>query len=50
MQEELKMKKINPITWEIKFHILAAGYTQKEAVELAHVPGYEIIWRKRQDD
>ena len=27
------MKKINPIAWEIKSHIMAAGYTQKEAVD-----------------
>jgi hypothetical protein len=50
MQKEMKMKKINPITWETKSHILAAGYTQKEAVELTHVLGYEIIWRKCRDD
>ena len=81
MQEEMKMKKGNPIAWEIKSHIMAAGYTQKEAVdacsaefgwsysdssfsnklekqtlrykealELAQVLGYEIVWRKRRDD
>lgn len=75
------MKKGNPIAWEIKSHIMAAGYTQKEAVdacatefgwsdsdsnfsnklkeqtlrykealELAQVLGYEIVWRKRRDD
>lgn len=75
------MKKINPIAWEIKSHIMAAGYTQKEAVdacatefgwsdsdsnfsnklkeqtlrykealELAQVLGYEIVWQKRRDD
>ena len=75
------MKKINPIAWEIKSHIMAAGYTQKEAVdtcatefgwsdsdsnfsnklkeqtlrykealELAYVLGYEIVWRKRRYD
>ena len=33
-QEEMKMKKrINPIAREIKSHIMAAGYTQKEAVD-----------------
>ena len=81
IQEETKMKKGNPIAWEIKSHIMAAGYTQKEAVdtcamefgwsdsdsnfsnklekqtlrykealELAQVLGYEIVWRKRRDD
>lgn len=75
------MKKGNSIAWEIKSHIMAAGYTQKEAVdacamefgwsdsdsnfsnklkeqtlrykealELAQVLGYEIVWRKRRDD
>lgn len=74
-------EKVNPIAWEIKSHIMAAGYTQKEAVEacatefgwsdsdsnfsnklkdqtlrykealeLAQVLGYEIVWRKRRDD
>lgn len=27
------MKKRNSIAWEIKSHIIAAGYTQKEAVD-----------------
>lgn len=75
------MKKHNPIAWEIKAHIMAAGYTQKEAVgacstefgwsdsdsnfsnklekqtlrykealELAQILGYEIVWRKGRDD
>ena len=81
IQEDKNMKKGNPIAWEIKSHIMAAGYTQteavdacatefgwsdndanfsnklkrqtlryKEALELAQVLGYEIVWRKRRDD
>ena len=76
-----KGRKINRVRCDIQSHIIAAGYTQKEAVEacsaeygwsdsdsnfsaklsdqtlryrealeLANVLGYEIVWQKRRDD
>ena len=79
--EHEKGRKINKVKCDIQSHIIAAGYTQKEAVEacsaeyswsdsdsnfsaklsdqtlryrealeLADVLGYEIVWQKRRDD
>ena len=76
-----KGRKINRVRCDIQSHIIAAGYTQKEAVEacsaeygwsdsdsnfstklsdqtlryrealeLADVLGYEIVWQKRRDN
>lgn len=76
-----KERKINRVRCDIQSHIIAAGYTQKEAVEacsaeygwsdsdsnfsaklsdqtlryrealeLANVLGYEIVWQKRRED
>lgn len=44
-----KERKINRVRCDIQSHIIAAGYTQKEAVELADVLGYEIVWQKRRE-
>ena len=75
-----KERKINRVRCDIQSHIIAAGYTQKEAVEacsaeygwsdsdsnfsaklsdqtlryrealeLANVLGYEIVWQKRRE-
>ena len=75
-----KGRKINRVRCDIQSHIIAAGYTQKEAVEacsaeygwsdsdsnfsaklsdqtlryrealeLANVLGYEIVWQKRRE-
>ena len=83
IQEETNRKKgrkINRVRCDIQSHIIAAGYTQKEAVEacsaeygwsdsdsnfsaklsdqtlryrealeLANVLGYEIVWQKRRE-
>ena len=74
-------KNVNKVKCDIQSHIIAAGYTQKEAVdacsaeygwsdsdsnfsaklsdqplryrealELADVLGYEIVWQKRRDN
>ena len=32
---------------EIKAYIVRAGMTMSEAVELADVLGYDIVWQKR---